>query len=441
MAKPEAFWINLHNQFDPEEVLVGERAREFYCEREHSPYDHMRLDFRKAINPGRRPIAFFTGHRGSGKSSMLLRLLERFAAEYFIVYFDVEHNLDSQKANQIDLLYLLGATIYKVAKDEGASPDAQLVQALGEAIFSITQTAKRTKKEEKANYADLAKGVLGFGASMLGIGFAEKLADAALKPFSLSSGVSEEEARKREIEPQVQEIINQINLIIGDVETKVGKPILVIVDGLDKLQRLEQAKLIFIDSRALRTPLCRIVYTVPMLVYTSLPFGQAEEECKTYLLLNIKLYEEHNRAEKYTPGYEKMREVVSKRLAPLELKLEDVFEPHVLDRLILKSGGILRWLISLVNDSLTEAELNEADKVNLDAAQAAIANRAVQLESRLNSATKQELQKVYESKMTSGDPISSELLHGLLIVAYRNGSAWFDVHPLLWDAIGGEVAR
>ena len=439
MPADEEFWIRLHNAFDPEEVLVGARGDSFYCEREHNPFRHITKDFRRAVQPRRRPIAFFTGHRGSGKSSLLLRLLQHFANDYFVVYFDIEHNIDSQKANQIDLLYLLGAALFRVAEQEKIGPDPKNMEELGRSVSSITRQEKNTRKDEKGNYVEVARGLLGFGASMLGLGFAEKLTDAALKPFSLSSGVSEETARKREIEPQVQEILNNINLIIGDVETKAGKPILMIVDGLDKIQRPEQAKLIFIDSAALRAPLCRIIYTVPMLIYTSLAFGQAEEDCKSYVLPNVKLYEKSSGKRRYEPGYKTMHEVITKRLASLGLKAEDVFEPDVLDLLILKSGGIMRWLISLVNDSCTEAELRDLDKIDQDAAQQAIATRTVQLAGRLNAEMKAELQKVYAGKIPSGSPLSSELLHGLLIVAYRNGEAWYDVHPLLWDSLQESV--
>ncbi len=31
--------------------------------------------------------------------------------------------------------------------------------------------------------------------------------------------------------------------------------------------------------------------------------------------------------------------------------------------------------------------------------------------------------------------MGDELLHVLLIAAYRNGNVWFDVHPLLWDQL------
>ena len=177
-----------------------------------------------------------------------------------------------------------------------------------------------------------------------------------------------------------------------------------------------------------------------MLIYASPLFAQAEEECKSYVLPNVKLYERTAARERYEPGYETMREVVRKRLATLEptpLTPDDLFEPGVLDKLILKSGGVMRTLIGLVHDACTEAELRDLDTVNAESAQEAVNTRAAQLSYRLDTKRLKELQHVYENHRMSGEAVSDELLHGLLIAAYRNGTAWFDVHPLLWDELPG----
>ncbi len=285
------------------------------------------------------------------------------------------------------------------------------------------------------NVVELAKGLLCFGARMLGAQLGEKLAEALLKPFTFSSGVSEEVARKREIEPQMQDIINNVNLIIGDVQTKANRPVLVVVDGLDKLQRLEQAKLMFLESRALRAPICRVIYTVPMLIFNSLLFGQAEEECKSYLLPNVKLYEKTSDTQRYETGYETMREIVIKRLKSLNLSHDDIFEVDVLDLLIQKSGGVVRWLIGLIHDACNYAELMELEMVNRVAAQRAIDDRVAQLAGRLSTVAIKELRNVRNEKRPSGSKESDELLHGLLITAYRDPRTWFDAHPLIWDEL------
>ena len=124
MPRPAEFWDTCLGVFDSAEVLVGQRSTALYCERDGSPVDDIRVDFSPTVQSTRPPIGFCTGHRGSGKSSMLFRLLEHFTDACFVVYFDIEHNLDHHTATQVDLLYLLGAAIFKTAKEEGLNPDS-----------------------------------------------------------------------------------------------------------------------------------------------------------------------------------------------------------------------------------------------------------------------------------------------------------------------------
>lgn len=432
MARLEEFWIQIQNVFDPEEVLVGQRGADFYCESEDSPFDDIRLNFRPTVRPSRPAIGFFSGHRGSGKSSMLFRLLEHLKRDYFLVYFDIEHNLDSRKANQIDLLYLLGATIFHVADKEGINPAQKNLIELAESVYTVT-LQRRSAKERSLGVVEAVKNLVCFGASMLGGSLAGELARAALKPLSFTSGVSETKASKREVEPRVQDIINNVNLIIADVGSRPGsKPVLVVVDGLDKLQRIEQAKLIFLESRALKGPVCRIIYTVPMLLASD--FGQLDGQ--VYLLSNVKLYEktaDNPENQPYGAGYETMREVVQKRLHTLHIQPGDVFETDALNRLIFKSGGVMRLFIELVQNACTTAERMKLDKVTATATQEAIRNQAARLAIGLDKKKMDELQKVRTEKRPSGNKESSELLHGRLIVAYRDHQTWFDAHPLIWD--------
>ena len=433
MAKTETNWSRIHDAFDPGEVLVGQRSRDLYCEREHSPFEVMCIDFASSLRPIRPPIAFFTGHRGSGKSSMLWRLVEQFKDDYFVVYFDIEHNLDSNKTNQVDLLFLLGATVFQVAVQEGLKPDPENLKMLAKSVYTLTETEKQVK-DESLDVVKLAKNLFCFGASAFGGGLGEKLAKAALEPFNFSSGVSEEVVRKREIEPQVQKIITNVNLIIADVQTRADRNVLVVVDGLDKLQRSSQAELIFLESRALRGPKCRIIYTVPMLIFTAPAFGEAEDECKSYFLPNIKVYEKKTER-KYRPGYQMLTEVVARRLGGLGIEPGGLFAPVALDLLIKKSGGLMRWFIELVQEACTHAQIRGDDKVTKAAARQAIEDRAAKLALRLNVEWIEELKKIRASNWPSGTKGSRELLQSRLAVAYRNRETWFDAHPLVWERL------
>ncbi len=437
MARSKDFWNQVARTFHPQEVLLGPRQK-LYCEREDSPLEWMRHDLDPGLELPRPPIAYFTGHRGSGKSNMLWRLLESFKDDYFIVYFDVEHNLDTARTNQVDVLYLLGTTIFEVALREGLEPDRTLIEELDEAVFSLTETHTQTPRRESVDIVKLASGLICFGAGALGGSVvektAEKLTKAVLEPFRFSSGVSQEIVRTRQVEPQVQAIINNVNLIIADVETRSGKDLFVVVDGLDKIQRLDQARLIFLESGALRGPVCRIVYTVPMLIYREGAFGQVEEESLSYLFPNVRTYYKTS-GKRYAKGCGMLEEVVVRRLGTIGVELGDLFEPRALDLLIRKSGGVMRWLIELVRDAATAARIDGRDKISLAAARQAVQRHARRLAFRLDTALVDQLREIRRSRRLVQSDRMGELLQGLMVVAYLNGEPWFDAHPLVWEAL------
>ena len=434
MGRTEEFWNDVYGAFQPFEVLSGERAEKFYCEREHSPYDELSILLRPALGAPRSPKVFLPGPRGNGKSSFIVRLLDHLKRDYFVVYFDILHNLEGAKANQIDLLYLLGAMIYRAAKDEGFEPAEDNLTALAKSVYTITYTEREAEKAS-LNVAELVRKLACFGAGLIGSDLGKRIAEAALGSVKLSSGVSEEVARTREIEPQVQDIVDNLNVLISDVRASVGRPLLVAVDGLDKLERLEQARLIFIESRALLEPLCATVYTVPMLLFSDPRFARVEEEAASYPLCNIKLHDREDDRVRYENGYRTFREVAGKRLTHLGLSDEDLFEDGVLDLLIEKSGGILRWFIVLVQTACRKAEVHGLDRVDSRSAQEVIDDQGSKLSWRFTREAIAELRQVREKKLPSGTDLSSELMHASMIVAFRNKRTWFDVHPLIWDAI------
>lgn len=438
MPRPPEFWDQVKNVFDPSEVLTGNRGEQFYCEREHSPLHEMNIDFR--YDPARKsPVrGFLIGHRGAGKSSLLLKFLKKYASQYLSLYFDAQQYLDLSQTNQIDILYLLGIEAFKAGQNHGVNLDKTLLKDLEQSILSLTIYQDKEVTNQTFDRAEFAKNVLCFGAELVGSTYGGKLAESVLSPFKISSGVTEKVARKREIEPQIQNIITAVNLIIAEVETKLNRRFLIVVDGLDKLSQPEQANLIFLESQALKGPICNVVYTVPMYVFHSLRFDQLGDDCKSYFLPNIKLFEKnstHTSYSKHNKGYNTLTEVVRTRLADISLSNPDLFEPDVLDSLIQYSGGILRAFITLIQEACTQAELLEIEKINHTAAQKTIENRAVKFSGPLNRNQIRELQEVHATKSHSGTPIGNDLLDKRYIVAYRDPGLWYDAHPLTWDKL------
>ncbi len=207
------------------------------------------------------------------------------------------------------------------------------------------------------------------------------------------------------------------------------------VDGLDKLRQPGQARGLFLETNALRGPRCRIIYTVPISIYQQLAFGEAEEECPSHLLPNIKLYEKGDPDRKYRRGYATMREIVDKRVHSIGLERKDLFTPGTLDLIIKNSGGVLRWLIELIKDASNLVWARGLDKVNRQVAREAITTQARKLSGRLDLELTAELREVRKHNRLTGGDKTGELLQSRLIVPYFNGDLWYDAHPLVWEVL------
>lgn len=436
MPRPPEFWDQVKNVFDPSEVLTGNRGEQFYCEREHSPLQRMLKDFER--DPTRKnPVrGFLIGHLGSGKSSILLRFLKEQSTQYMILYFDVGQNLDLSQTNQIDILFLLGAAIFKNGQEQGANPDKLLLKELRNSIFRSTIEQHQTVRDEQFDVMELTKTVLCAGAELVGSTYGGKLVETALKPFQKSVGNTETIARRREIEPQIQNIITNVNLIVAEVETKLNRPFLVVVDGLDKLEKEEQVDLIFGQSQALKGPLCNLIYTAPMHLST---FNKIREGCHSYLVPNIKLFDKTSITPNYvehSKGYQTLTNIVTSRLATIPLLSSEIFEVDILKLMIRKSGGLLRLFIKLISDACTQAEILGIEKINREAAQLAIDEETIHFAGGLDQDQIKELQEVHRTKIKPATETGKELLQQRFIVAYRDGGdLWYDAHPLTWDKL------
>lgn len=440
MKRAADFWLQVRHQFDPQEVLTGRRGKTLYIDRPESPERNLRRLFQPQASPTLPPKVLLTGHRGCGKTSLLIRLLEHFKQhDYFLVYFDITHNLDKEQFTHIDLLYLIGGAIYRIAERERLKPTPDLFTDLARAVYTVVYQEKEKVKDETLNAVELVKNVICFGAKMLGSTLGEQLAEAMLKPVTITTGVSEEVSRKRETQPQVQHIIDCVNRLIGDVESKAGKFLLLVVDSLDKIARPDLADLLFVESRALLGPACRVLYTAPMSLYKSFP--RLKQDYRDYLSVpNVKLWDRKPDPAPNLQGYQTMREVVDRRLQSVVSSTTDFIAPAVLDLLIAYSGGVMRWLVTLFHNAALEAQNRNARSITMEMAEEAVFHEAASFQLSCDKVVLNELWHVKRHREISGSMLSRTMLSDQRVLAYTDGEErWCAVHPFLHAVINRTV--
>lgn len=441
-------WTLIHNAFNPFEPVPPEKLDDWFIERPKSPLSSLLSKLDPSKSPKR---IILVGQPASGKSSELVKLAAELKSrwDYLVVRVSLENNLDVERANPVEVLFLIGAAVFKVAHADAPTPVQKPDPRPMEELKAGLETIVRTHTENRKFSVDLGKllsGLVVFGAGALtgpvgaiaGVAVApvaaEMAAGAAKKvfaPFRFVSGTSIQVVRKLEIEPQVDAMAENLNKLLDDVQAKAGKPLVVLVDGLDKLRDEDAIKVNFLERKSLNAPACRIVYAGPLDLYYSPQFGSVRALFPVQPFAHVKLYGRSKRDKPDDAGYGFMRKVVSQRLLSLGLEPESVLSPTVLDLLINGSGGVMRDLIRLVQQAAVEAEVNGSDHIAKEYAQEAVNELRRQLDAQLTPKYREVLKKVRKTHQRTDDPECDMLLRNDVVLSYANDDVWFDAHAVL----------
>jgi hypothetical protein len=427
----DVLWRAVYNAFDPQQSPWEEQAAQFYVERYDRPLARLMLELTDSARPLK---AIVPGHRGAGKSWALADLARRLADQFFIVWLDVERSTDIFSVNHVEVLFLMGVAAFRAAVQAGLHPDRARLEELVESLETLVRE-QTGAQDFRVDLDKVLEGVIAVGLGMAAtgavpVGVAVAGAAALLRAVPFSLGVNEETVRRLEVKPHIAEIVARLNRLLDDVRHAAQHPVLMLVDGLDKIE-LEQARAVFAESLVLREPDCHIVYTVPILLYYSPDFSSARQLFATCEFPNVRLYRQRQAKAQDEAGYALMRQVVTTRLRALGVEPGDVIAPEALDRLIEMSGGVMRELIGLVRDASLQVRLAGQDRID-----EAIAAQAIYRLRRQYAAGLSELKRVHETGRRTDTEICDKLLQNLYILGYANDRLWYAVHPNVRPLIG-----
>jgi len=399
-------WSN----FDPREPLPS--GCPFYVERQGNPIGALtRALLRRHLQP---PKYFFSGHRGSGKSTELNRLVgtPEIQEKFFPVKFSVRKLCDINNLDYVDVLLAIGAQVFvQYIESGGRLPDELLRE-----LESWKNSTVERLTEKGAVFAT-------------GAGF-------DVKAFFLSALAkvqtehSSREIIRQELEPRLSELIGKINDIVITIQSKEKRQVLVAIDDLDK-PPLKQARDIFHGAySAITQPVCAIVYTVPVAIFFSKEFATIREHC--FFLPNVKLHAKGKPKERDPDGYATMRDFVHLRME------ESLIETEALKAAIGLSGGVFRemaFVMQLAASHAIERGSERIEMVDVERAESRIRSDFRRILTDEDHELLQEVQRTNE--MRSVDKLA-DLLHTLAVLEYTNDENWCDVHPSLRKLLGEE---
>jgi hypothetical protein len=413
-----SFWKPVYQAFIPDKPLVNEELDTFYVKREDSPVDSL-----VTLLALKDEAAKFllSGHRGGGKTTELMRLEQQCLNDYTVIWVDTDTALDKFNIGYAEVVVLIGMTIVERLAEVNWRLSGQLEEDLLKSLARVTYQDKSTQGGELS----LPKVLKDLGAL-------------------LKRGFLNETTKITEVRPALSDIINRVNAIIAAAEADKHR-LLVIVDGLD---RKEYSIALEMFSSTMLTELnCHIVYAVPISLRYSSAFRLPLESFGCLDLDNIPVFacdEQKRPTDNVDPvGQHILSCVIQKRLQSLGKAYQGLFEANALKLLCVKSGGMMRELVRLVQTSCQVALSEQASQITLKIAQEAV--QKVRRTYFIQDYQFPELDKVHRTgKLTSQTfdlprresvVICDELLHHKLILGYPDSThgCWFDINPILSD--------
>lgn len=398
---------------------------------------HLMAQLTNAIRWSNMPHhLLFTGHRGGGKSTELLRLQHDLEHppegidKFFVIYFEVDR--EDIDVNDVDFPDILLAIIRQVGK------------------------ALRQRMSIDLRPSWLERLINGF-KRLLGSDIEVEKLDLDVKIAKLTAVIKNSLDARTEIrqalEPDVSNLIVAANDILDQARTKLAKQgyrdLVVIVDNLDRVvlrdipnSQFNSHEQLFINRGSQLTQLrCHVVYTLPISLVFS-PRATALVNVfggSPVVLPMVKVIQGKNRRVNPT-GMKAMRDIVIKRLNMVNIAESDAVDsPKTLDYLCRMSGGHVRNLLLLICEACTAAgQLPLTQPVS----EHAVRKQSTDFERALNRPeffdTLAQIEQTADLPGSEHDPL---LMYNLSVLEYLNGDASYAVNPAVRELEKFKEAR
>jgi GTPase SAR1 family protein len=390
--------VKAYNNFDSQ-PLRGEKLKKFYI-------DDFTKDSVKGIITTIRITKRFKkmlviGHRGCGKSTILNKVAEELYNDYHVVVFSVADIINMMDVEAVDIL--LGTYLQVLQSVEKQGKFDNLQQSFKHFMKSF---AKKDFKLEEV--------------TLLGI---------ALK-FKVEP---ESRATIREgLRNQIDTLQQNISEACHHIHQQKGKDILIIIDGLDRLDVKFAERVFYDNSDLLLLPEAKIVYTFPLATYYCDDFISIRARYEDQFISVVNLQ---------TPDGRDL-ESSQKALTKLILRRIDqtLITDDAINYVINMSGGLLRDVVKFMQDACKLALVDNLSVIDQSTVEDGINDHILDYYRVFDFPTYVEKVKyIAQTKKTIDKKTLVYLLRFLFVLEYRhNKELWYDVHPCLNKALALE---
>jgi hypothetical protein len=419
---------DIYNAFDPAPLPAGSPVY-VNCNAVRGNSDVL-ISLGKKVVRSRKPTCqLFTGHRGGGKSTELLRLQADLETKgCTVVYFSAEdEDVNTEDVEYTDILLACTRHLLERVKEADRTPIASWLKERAKEIDDILKTNIRLSD------AQFEIGVKEF---------AKVTAAIRTQPT--------QRAKLRELlTPYTDKLVDALNLFIADAKAKLPPErnnLVVIADGLEKVTPILRDNgrtnhdEIFVDrSEQLKGLNCHVIYTVPISMALSSRASDLMEiyNCALQVLPMVMVQTRDNQPQ--PAGIAALTEIVRQRVHSIPkaqgMALEaEVFDsPETLAQLCQTTGGHVRNLVFLVQTAIDYN--NDRLPIQATALQQSIRQLRKTFRDTVNDDQWPLLVRVHRSKRILNDDAHRSLLFTRCLLEYEDGDCekWHDVHPVLRD--------
>ncbi len=385
------------------------------------------------IEASSRPASqLISGHRGCGKSTELLRLVNHLEKKKFlVVYFAADEDIDVGDLVYTDLLLAIIKRLERALFEKGIKIDERLSKAImmwfAEVVYELKDEAvvEATLKTE-FELGLKAPAPLPLIAKML-----------ARLTGQIRTGQESRKNIRQRLDPQIFQLIERINEFIRaalpEIKKKGYRDVVFVVDNLDRivLRVLDETKkrtthdaLYLEHAEQLKALDAHVVYTVPISMFYSLKATQLTGAFPNNEILPMIKVEEED-GSPCQEGIDILCDVAKKRI-----DVKSLFEENVVDFLAKKSGGMLRDFIRLMAYTIELAQAGGGETpISHETAERAFRRLINEYGRMVPDEHFDLLAKVAKYRRAPNDDMHQAMLYNLSVLEYLNDNRWCDVHP------------
>ena len=366
----------------------------------------------------------FSGHRGCGKSTLLKRLSVELKSKYHVVLISVADVIEHPAISHVNILYVIALRLISSAHRLRLEIPNDIITT----VLCWNQQISQTQGVETTQGIEV---------------------EANLQIITLK--LQREKLFRDELETcfakRLSDLVEKIDRLADTIrtQTKDRKPVVVIIDDLDKLDLPLVEEIYQKNIKSLFSPAIRIVFTIPVSAIQEPKIMGAINSAGVVRPYTFPVAKFFPKDDRHSLDIQPLEKPLNVFLKMVNLRIsEDLIELETAKNMILKSGGLLRELVRLGRECCTECmvqlEINPdlTDlKINQAILETAIRNIRNDFSRQISAKSYEILSRVYQEgePIDNSDPEFVKLLHGLIILEYENDSLWYDVHPIAVDLL------